>query len=537
MSRAKGGAGRKRRSTYRTGSTGPQADSKLTLEDMLGEIAESLAKQAAEPNLHAYEPHEKQQQFHKSTAHQKLFIGGNRSGKTVAGITEDLWWVTRRHPHRRIPSDTIIRGRVLGDGFEKGTINEVLIPTMKRWVIPSDLINGSWEDSWNRSDQTLTFANDSFIEFKSYAQDLQRHAGTSRHFIHFDEEPPQSIFVESLLRLVDTAGSWWMTMTPLNGMNWVYDVLYEPGMRGDIKDLLVVQVSTMDNPYITDDALSILLGTVDETDKQQRLHGQFADRGGKVLPEFGDIHLIKGQSWYPRVGSNWRIFMSLDHGINHPTAVYWHAVNEENQVITFGEHYKSDMVVKEHANIIKKFEAEHGLEVFARPADPAVKQRQGELGTSILQAYGAEGIYLNADVPRDVATGLDRMRTYLKIGSDGLPHWRIVEDQCPNLVKELPRLVWESYSSAKQRDRLGNRDQIRKKNDDGFDSARYFFTMMPDLAPDKLWKLPGTKQARQKTYVDVLAEMATTSAIPAWKPSARGFSQDEYLFMDGMEAV
>src|SRR5690606_2929637 len=120
----------------------------------------------------------------------------SNSGKTVAGIIEDLWWVTRRHPYRRIPSDVAIRGRALGDGFENGTINRVLLPEFKRWVIPSDLINGSWEDSWSNSEHMLRLANGSFIEFKSYDQELQKHAGTSRHFIHFDEEPPQSIFAE-----------------------------------------------------------------------------------------------------------------------------------------------------------------------------------------------------------------------------------------------------------------------------------------------------------------------------------------------------
>ena len=37
-------------------------------------------------------------------------------------------------------------------------------------------------------------------------QDLQKFAGTSRHFVHFDEEPPEPVYEECRARLVDTNG-------------------------------------------------------------------------------------------------------------------------------------------------------------------------------------------------------------------------------------------------------------------------------------------------------------------------------------------
>src|SRR5690606_31750574 len=103
-------------------------DTSLNINDMFGALSNALIKQAAEPNMYAYEPHSRQEVFHKSPKQGRLYIGGNRSGKTVGGIIEDLWYVTRRHPYRQIPSDVEIRGRVLGDGFDNGTINQVLIP-------------------------------------------------------------------------------------------------------------------------------------------------------------------------------------------------------------------------------------------------------------------------------------------------------------------------------------------------------------------------------------------------------------------------
>ena len=40
--------------------------------------------------LHGYHPHQKQERFHESREPLKAFLGGNRSGKTTAGILDDL---------------------------------------------------------------------------------------------------------------------------------------------------------------------------------------------------------------------------------------------------------------------------------------------------------------------------------------------------------------------------------------------------------------------------------------------------------------
>lgn len=529
----------RRRGTYRTtgsSSTKGKAATEVTLNDMLSYLSTSLIKQANEPNLYAYKPHEKQDIFHTSEAKGRLYIGGNRSGKTYAGVVEDLWWVTRRHPYRKIPSETVIRGRVLGDGFDDGTINDVLIPTFKRWVIPSDLINGSWEDSWTEREKTLTFENGSFIEFKSYGQDIQKHAGTSRHFLHFDEEPPQNIYIENLLRIVDTQGSWWMTMTPLNGMNWVYDELYQPGLEGKLRDVDVIEVSMLDNPYIQQDSIDVLLQNISKEDREQRVSGKFAEKGGLIFPEFGQMHLLEGPEWDSwKPPSDWRVFMSLDHGYNNPTAILWHAVSPDNEVITFGEIYERRKIIEDHAAAIKKYEAKNNLNVFLRPADPAIKQTSGITGTSVLESYSEHGIYLSVEnIPRKVAIGIDKMHTYMRMGSQGKPHWQIIASRCPNLCKEMPRLRWKTYSSSKLNDSQNRQEEVHKKNDHAFDSSRYFFTIMPDLSPEKQWHMDeaiGHKKM-PKSYVDTLVDMFVMSHEGVFTgdgPQIQ-FAETEYTF-------
>ena len=235
------------------------ADKTLTAVEMLRQLNAGLKDQVDSPNIFAYKPHEKQELFHKAEQRKKLYIGGNRSGKTTGAVVEDIWWLTGTHPYRKIPEGQI-RGRVVATSFIDG-VSTIIIPQFKQWMPPSFLKNGSWDDSFNRELRTLTLTNGNFVEFRSYDQETQKFAGTSRHFVHYDEEPPEHIFDECNARLVDTAGSFWISMTPLDGMTWVYDKLYVPGTEDKDSKIFVVEADMLDNPHISKEAAEDFLGS------------------------------------------------------------------------------------------------------------------------------------------------------------------------------------------------------------------------------------------------------------------------------------
>lgn len=482
----------------------------FSLKQMVESLASALVSQAVEPNMLGYVPHAKQILFHSSTARGRLYIGGNRSGKTTGGVIEDLWHVTGRHPYKRIPSDAKIRGRAVGVDFTSG-VEQYLLPQFKRWILPSDLVHGSWDYSWNQQEKTLSLANGSFIDFKSYDQDLVKHAGTSRHFVHFDEEPPKAVFAENLMRLIDTGGCWYMTMTPVDGMTWVYDELYEPGIAGTKKDLTVIKVDMDDNPYLTEEDKEAVLGFLDEDDKKIRKEGDFLERGGLIFKDLNAAHIIEESNWQVPIG--WRVYMSVDHGINNPTAILWHAVSPASDVVTFGEYYQSDKIIKDHVAFIKDFERKHHIKVYMRTGDPAMKQRNGVTGTSILQAYQEEGIYLAVDgVPREVLIGINKMKQYLKGSPRGKPFWQITRG-CPNLLREAKRYHWKKHVNAKLRDSLNKPDEPHKKDDHALDSTRYFFTLMPDLSPDVINKLVDMFEVGSLSHSLKLMEQAPDDAF------------------------
>lgn len=108
---------------------------------MLERIGQSIAAAGERPSLLRYRPHEKQKIFHALSAKHRLFLGGNRSGKSVGGTTEGLMRARGQHPWRPVPPAPT-RGRVIGTDFANG-IEQVLLPLWGQWTPPSMLINGS----------------------------------------------------------------------------------------------------------------------------------------------------------------------------------------------------------------------------------------------------------------------------------------------------------------------------------------------------------------------------------------------------------
>ena len=122
--------------------------------DISGLFSEALSNAAAAPSIWNYEPHAKQLRFHKSIKKVKLYIGGNRSGKTVGGAVESCYWMRGQHPFRKVPPAPT-RGRIVTVSRIEG-INQLIIPQLKQWLPQSRFINGSWADSYDKSEFLLT---------------------------------------------------------------------------------------------------------------------------------------------------------------------------------------------------------------------------------------------------------------------------------------------------------------------------------------------------------------------------------------------
>lgn len=453
----------------------------LSGEELLRSIGEELKRQAARPNINGYIPHQKQVDFHSSPAKTRLYIGGNRSGKSFGNVAECVYWLTKQHPYRKIPVGDYeaTRGRINTVDFINGA-DKILLPLFKQLVPPSFLIDGAWESSYHRASRVLTLSNGSFIEFLSYESDLDKFAGTSRHFVSYDEEPPEVIYTENLARLIDTGGHQWFSMTPVEGMSWVYDAIYLKGKEG-IDGYHNTEISMEENPYLNQDEVKHFLEGLDDNEKQARGEGKFVEMGGLIYKKFdpkpGGLHVLDREGL--RFPKSVPVGISLDHGYNNPTAVLWHALLPEGKVVTFHEHYLSGEPVSYHARAIHEFNRANGIVPSILIADPSIRNTDPITGTSILQEYIKFGLpFVLAN--NDVKAGIERVSSYLKGRAGGEPLWKCTKD-CSNLIKEMGRYKWKTYTSKKLNARYNAWEEPHKLNDHACDSLRYFLMSRPNL--------------------------------------------------------
>lgn len=469
-----------------------------TLESMLAQIGSGLSNK--KPNALMYVPEPQQYPFHTSQKNGRQMLGGNRSGKTTTGVVEDVWWLTDTHPYRSTPKPPV-KGRLCTVDFKNG-VNKIIKPALRQWIPPSYLINGSWEDSWNGQSHTLTFANDSELELMSYEQDLDKFAGVPRHFIHFDEEPPKDIFGECKTRLVDYAGSWWMTMTPVDGMTWTFDEIYEISDKGQNPLVDVIKATIFGNSHLPREAIEELLEGLDSEETIIRGTGSYVAVGGLVFKHYNPESHVVPMKVPP---ASWTHYLSMDHGYNNPTAWYWHAVEPATgTVVTYDEHYKAEMTVSQHAEVVatkeKYYREQYGIIPYLKIADPAIKQRGAVTGLSVQMEYAQLGQYLALGQVRSVDAGLDKMNNYLRTNK-----WFITEN-CPNLQREMRKYKRASYSTSRLKEKNNKREEPQKKDDHGIDSCRYFFSYMPDLNIKDNVKKPSMSKAA----VAILMKPGTT---------------------------
>lgn len=473
-------------------STSLAKDAPFDPNDFFRKFSEDLARQVTAPNLYRYKPHAKQLEFHSCLKQERLFVAGNRSGKSLASVVEGIWYLTGTHPYRETPPPPV-RGRVIGVDFLNG-VDKILLPLYKQWLPAEYLIDGLWEKSYSRERHTLTLNNGSFVEFMSQDQDLDKFAGTSRHFCHFDEECPKIIFDECLMRLIDTDGDWWISETPVAGMEWIYDELYEPAAEaiaaGEEPRIGLIEAQMSDNTYLPKNAVERLLTMFSEEERAMREKGQYTTVTGQLFKLYRDKDTSLGGHvipiWNPTLEPNWqnryRIYVTGDHGFNAPTAWLWVAVDTKGHMRIFHEWYEKETTVADHAAAIKRINAEYKIEPYLYIGDPAMAQRSGLTGDSILAEYSRWGIEIQTKgITRDRLVGINKMNQYLRNDpAISMPFLTVTED-CTNVRREIKGAKQARHVNRLVASRKNAPEGQREKDDHSTDAIRYLITILPDL--------------------------------------------------------
>jgi phage terminase large subunit-like protein len=351
-----------------------------------------IEKRTKENRLEIYnvglKVHKKQILFHESTKRIKAIFGGNRTGKTVAGAVEA---VCRALGHGRFQKIGPSSGWVVslsGDVQRKVAQAEILRWLPKNEIRPNGILmrHGRKDDPEGSLIEEIRLKNGCFIGFKTCEQGRESFQGTSLGWVWFDEEPPEDVFKECWMRVMDTRGYIWFTMTPLLGLTWVYTLVYLN--ENNNPNIEYFEFEWEDNPWLSKEEIAEMEMVMSEEEREARQYGRFTSLCGFAFNELRkDIHIKK-----PEIIPDWyKCYVAMDYGFDS-LAVLWIYVDRFGHGRIYRALRKKNLIISEAAKEILKFTGNERIEAFYAPPD--LWNRRQDTGKSAAMIFYENGITL-----------------------------------------------------------------------------------------------------------------------------------------------
>lgn len=428
----------------------------------------------------SYDPaNEKIACFHETDSKIRALFGGNRSGKSESGGYE-LVKLARQFPGETFWAATVSYDAVGAYVWEK----------LKKYLHPDEIRQIAWTNKAKHIPSLLLLQNGSQIYCKSYDSGREKFQGASIKGIWLDEEPPEDIYIECLARTVDCQGYLLLSMTPLKGLTWCYDRIYQQSnIPGD--DIRHWTISLFENKYIPESEKQRLLALYTQDEIEKRVYGRFMRLEGAVWKELDErIHFI------PRfaIPSHWRRIRVIDFGYSNPFACLWMAMNEDKEIYVYQEYYKAETLLKDHATTILQYDSQwlqggyydSGFE--ATVADHDAQDREE------LRQYGI----ITRAAKKDIQLGIQITNRRLKIKPNGRASLYIFNDLV-NTIRETRNYHYPEKKTNR------NTDEVPVKEDDHcMDCLRYGVMYFDGLEKRKSASVGKTlyKHATQPTMAD-----------------------------------
>ena len=423
--------------------------------------------------------HKKQLAFHRCKKRNRWVFGGNRSGKTECGAVEAVWMARGIHPYRKNRKDVFGWVVSLTAQVQRDVAQQKILRYLRPDWIEDIVMSSGRKDSPSSGviDQIRVknvFGGISVIGFKSCDQGRERFQGSSLDFVWFDEEPPQDVYEECAMRVLDKKGDIFGTMTPLKGLTFVYEEIYLN--KRNNAQIWYEFMEWADNPFLPKSEIKALTATMDETTLQSRRYGRFCTREGLVYPEFDEsVHVIDP---FP-IPKEWQDNISIDPGLKNPLSAHWYCTDFDGNVYVVAEHYAAGQDIDFHTQKIQHMCEKLDWKRDAKGRicaliDPAAGQRTLASAKSVSELFYERNILVDTRVDKDVFTGIARVKSYLSRGN-GRPDLFIFRS-CPNMIREFKGYFW------------GNDEAPVKRDDHAMDELRYYLMTRPSPATESISK-------------------------------------------------
>lgn len=419
--------------------------------------------------------HQKQLAFHKCPKKNRWVFGGNRTGKTECGAVEVVYMARGIHPYRENKKNVTgwvvsVSRQVQRDVAQK----KILYYLNSDWI--EDIVMTSGRKDFAESGIIdyikikNVFGGTSTIGFKSCDQGREKFQGTSLDFVWFDEEPPEDIYLECKMRVLDKCGDIFGTMTPLKSHSFAYDKIY---LNTTDPEIWYEQMDWSDNPFLNQKEVKEYENSLSSEELESRKYGRFLCNDGLVYKEFDErVNVIDPFN----VPKDWYDNISIDPGLQNPLSCHFYAVDYDGNVYVIKEHYEKNKDIDYHANKIKEIclsldWMQNSFGGYDALIDSAASQKTLNGTKSVKELFFERGINVDTKVNKDLFSGISKVKSYLKnsLGETKL----FIFSNCVNLIREFKTYSW------------GEGDRPIKKDDHALDELRYYLMSNPRSHKEK----------------------------------------------------
>ena len=403
--------------------------------------------------------------FHRSGAQIRALFCGNGTGKTYGSLMEAVLLARGEHPHKPnfpVPNEGWIISSSAGQG------ERVLMPIFRK-IMPH-LKTGEWAIRGRPGSQRVEWNNGSLWHLLSSEADPDTFAGAEPDWIAMDEEAKAAVADECFARMRHPHQIMWITLTPLNGMTWVYDKIFNQGKHvwrhgrkeshiGDDEDIEIFRGSPMDNlanldpKYIND--MKKRWGA-NPKELQVRMSGDFVEFAGLILNEFDEkIHVIEQDpsEYFGDWPDGLTHYMGIDSGLKRPYACILFSVDRNGYFYITDEYYIKDSTeaihpitrkvgrsYHDHAVFIKQFEGMYNPRLIVidndvNSPDPHHPEHK------IIKIYRDLDIRLTLAQKKGKREHIALIKNWLRPDEHGISKLRVFR-RCPNVIAEAHRWRW-----------------------------------------------------------------------------------------------
>lgn len=425
---------------------------------------------------------------------ERVFLASNRTGKSISGALETSfhatgiypdWWQGRRFDHPVKIWACGKTGQTTRDTVQKELIGAV--GAFGKGMIPKESILQTWaRPGIPQAIDTATIRHvsggTSVIGFKSYDQDINAFMGTAMDVVWMDEECPELIYNEALIRTMTTNGIIYVTFTPIAGVTpfitgFAENCDYLAGSlalfavdetkQTEVKHRAIINAGWDDAPWLDEQAKKDILASTPIHLRDARSKGIPTLGSGTIYPYSIENILIDDRE----IPAHYRRMYALDVGWNR-TAALWMAKNPDTgEMWIYSEHYVGHTEPYQHALAVRA----RG-EWIPGVIDPASHGASQVDGQKLINIYRRDHKLKVIEAKNQVEAGIYAVSEALAGGK--LKFFRSLI----NLQKEF--LVY----------RRDDKGKIIKQNDHLMDALRYLVLNQHVAQPTPLSNLVGGPQ-------------------------------------------